>query len=167
MNPKALFVILLIALIIYMGISQKQAVCNPPYIPHGNECCIDSNQDAVCDTDQPEAFVTTLSETTTTLDPCISLSGYNKTACLFEKDKRRYADDCVESCDNASSACRPACEQKELAKEKIACLETCFKEYSLCYSECGAIAPLASPAEKAGANETKKKATALNITNMF
>ena len=49
MNPKALFVILLIVLIIYLGMTQKQAVCNPPYILHGSECCIDSNLDGLCD----------------------------------------------------------------------------------------------------------------------
>jgi hypothetical protein len=167
MNPKALFVIMLIVLIIYLGMSQKQAVCNPPYILHGNECCIDSNQDSFCDKDQPDAFVTTLSETTTTLDPCMGLSGYNKTACLFDTEKRRYSDDCVESCDNASTVCRSDCEGKELTKEKIACVDICFKEYSLCYSGCGVVARAEKPVNPAGANETKKNATPQNLINIL
>jgi hypothetical protein len=159
MNPKALFVIMLIVLLIYLGISQKQAVCNPPYILHGNECCIDSNLDGFCDKDQPEAFVTTLSETTTTLDACLGLTGYNKTACLFEKEKRRYADDCVESCENSSSVCSSLCDAKEATKEKIACADLCFKKYTSCYSGCGMTIPKGASAKPS--NQTKKNATAL------
>jgi len=167
MNPKALFVILLIVLLLYLGMTQKQAVCNLPYILHGNECCIDSNQDAFCDKDQPEAFVTTLSETTTTLDPCIGLSGYNKTACLFDKEKRGYSDDCVEECDNASIVCRSSCVEKNLTKEKIACADKCFKEYALCYSGCGVVARAGSPVKPAGDNDTRKNVMTLNKTNIF
>ena len=167
MNPKALFVILLIVLIIYLGMSQKQTVCNPPYLLHGSECCIDANQDSVCDKDQPEALVTTLGETTTTLDPCIGLSGYNKTACVFDKEKRRYADDCVESCDNASTVCRAACDLKELTKEKIACADTCFKNYTACYSNCGVTSQMASSPKRSSVNPSKENRTVLTLPNIF
>jgi hypothetical protein len=166
MNPKALFVILLIVLLIYLGMSQKQAVCNPPYIRNGNECCLDTNQDAFCDKDQPEAFITTQGETTTTLDPCFGLTGYNKTACVYDKEKRRYADECAEACGNTSSVCRSECDLKELTKEKIACADLCFKEYSACYSGCGVTAaPMAKPGVS---NQTKKNSTVpLNLTDIY
>jgi|WetSurMetagenome_2_1015567.scaffolds.fasta_scaffold08718_4 hypothetical protein len=167
MNPKALFAIMLIVLIIYLGMTQKQSVCNTPYILHGSECCIDSNLDGICDKDQPEAFVTTTSETTTTLDPCFGLSGYNLTSCVYEKEKRRYAGDCVESCGNASDVCRSACDLKELTKEKIACADLCFRNYTLCYSECGADAQIRPSVKSALSNQTKKNATALNRTDIL
>jgi hypothetical protein len=165
MNPKALFLILMVALIIYLGVTQK-AVCNAPYIQHGNACCIDSNMDYVCDVDQPEAFATTSSATTTTLDPCIGLSGYNKTECLFKKEKKGYYDGCVEQCDNSSTACRSACDSKERSKEKIACADTCFKEYKLCYSECGTDpSPAQGPVKEADKKE--KDALPRNITEVY
>jgi hypothetical protein len=167
MNPKALFVILLIVLIIYLGMTQKQAVCNPPYIPHGNECCIDTNRDSLCDKDQPEAFVTTLGETTTTLDPCLGLSGYDKTACVFDKEKRRYADDCMESCGNASIVCRSECDVKEATKEKIDCADLCFNNYTSCYSECklpAAANPSVNPPEP---DMTNKNATTPTLIDIF
>jgi hypothetical protein len=167
MNPKALFVILMIVLIIYLGMSQRQAVCNPPYILHGTECCIDANQDALCDKDQSGAFITTLSETTTTLDPCISLAGYNKTACLFEKEKRRYSQDCAEQCDNVSTICRSSCEEKELPKEKIACADLCFKEYEVCYSGCGVIEQQGPAVRHSGPGETEPDREIQNLTTVF
>jgi hypothetical protein len=167
MNPKALFAIMLIVLIIYLGMTQKQSVCNPPYILHGSECCMDTNQDGYCDKDQPEAFVTTTSATTTTLDPCLGLDGYNLTACVFDKEKKRYTDECVESCGNASSVCRSACDVNELTKEKIACADLCFRNYTLCYSDCGVNLKQGPSAKPFVSNLTKKNATALNITDIL
>jgi hypothetical protein len=162
MNPKAVFLIMLIALIIYLGMTQKQAVCNPPYILRGIECCIDSNQDGLCDKDQPEAF----GETSTALDPCIGLSGYNKTACLFDKEKRRYAEECAVTCDNASSVCRSECDVKEPTKEKIACADTCFKNYTACYSGCG-VTPQAAPSPKPSANASNENRTVIVLPKIF
>jgi hypothetical protein len=165
MNPKALFVILLIAVIIYMGISQKQSICNPPYISHGSDCCIDANQDNICDIDQPKAFVTTPEMTTTTLDPCIGLTGYNKTACMIEKEKRGYVEDCVGQCDNVSVSCLAVCDTKQLPKEKVACADTCLKKYKVCYSDCGA--SLSDPAKSSAGNATKQNGTMLTIPKIF
>ena len=167
MNPKTLFVIFLIVLIIYLGMSQKQTVCNPPYLLHGTECCIDANQDSVCDKDQPEAFVTTPGETTTTLDPCMGLSGYNKTACVFDTEKRRYANDCAESCDNNSTVCRSACDLKELTKEKIACADTCFKNYSICYSNCGVTPQAVASLKPSSANASNENRTIIVLPKIF
>jgi len=88
MNPKALFILLVIILILYLAATQK-SICDPPYINHGNGCCIDSNGDRICDEDQPGAFVTSSGATTTTLDPCTGLSGYNKTQCVFQQEKKK------------------------------------------------------------------------------
>lgn len=165
MNPKTLFVVLLIAIIIYMAISQK-AVCNPPYIMHGAECCMDSNQDSVCDKDQPEAFKTMPSATSTTLDPCIGLTGYNMTACVFAKEKRRYYDDCVDACNNASRDCRYTCEQKNQSKEKIACVDICFKRYTVCYAECGNV-PALPEGHRPAPNSTADSTGPPGITDVF
>ncbi len=165
MNPKALFVILLIAVIIYMGINQKQSVCNPPYISHGSDCCIDSNQDGVCDKDQPGSFVTTPGETTTTLDQCIGLSGYNKTACVIEREKKGYVDECIEQCDNASVSCVALCDVKQVSKEKVACADACLKKYKACYSDCGI--SLSDPSKPSTGNATKRNGTMLTIPNLF
>ena len=161
MNPKALFVILLIAVIIYLGISQKQMVCGSPYILHGNECCIDINQDNICDKDQSQAFVTTPGATTTTLDPCLGLRGYNKTACIIEQEKRGYAEDCISQCANASSSCMTVCDGKQAPKEQIACADACLQNYKACYSDCG----VSLPGTQAGA--TKQNGTALTIPKLF
>lgn len=161
MNPKALFVILLIVVIIYMGISQKQMVCNPPYILHGSDCCIDVNQDNICDKDQPEAFVTTPGETTTTLDPCAGMTGYNKTACVIEKEKRAYSEDCAGQCENASVSCMAVCDGKQVPKDKVACADTCLQNSKSCYSDCG----VSPPGTQAGA--VKQNGTALTIPKLF
>ena len=164
MNPKALFVILLIVLVVYLGISQK-TVCDPPYMQHGKECCMDANKDLVCDIDQPEAFVTTTSGTTTTLDPCIGLTGYDKTACEYSKEKRGYYDDCVDACDNASRDCRASCDQQNGTKAKMSCADACFKGYSQCYSQCGEAPSVAgkNPEE----SMPKKNSTAMNLTTVY
>ncbi len=46
------FMLLLAALLVLAACSNQPAVvCNKPYIIHGQECCLDSNSNNICDTD--------------------------------------------------------------------------------------------------------------------
>ncbi|MEM5812694.1 MAG: hypothetical protein QW286_03175, partial [Candidatus Aenigmatarchaeota archaeon] len=51
----ALFAILISALVV-CGCVQQPHTCEPPYIIKGNGCCIDNNNNGICDSDeeQPE-----------------------------------------------------------------------------------------------------------------
>jgi hypothetical protein len=48
---KIIAIILLLSLVLVVGCSQ-QMVCNKPYIQVGNECCLDNNDNNICDSDE-------------------------------------------------------------------------------------------------------------------
>lgn len=48
---KKLLIILIIGLILISG-CEKEVVCNKPYIQVGTECCLDSNDNSICDKDE-------------------------------------------------------------------------------------------------------------------
>jgi len=48
----ALLVVLAFALLIAACSSGPAVVCNKPYIIHGRECCLDSNNNSICDVDE-------------------------------------------------------------------------------------------------------------------
>jgi hypothetical protein len=35
-------------------IAEEVIKCDPPYIRHGSECCLDQNENAICDDDEAE-----------------------------------------------------------------------------------------------------------------
>jgi len=68
---ESLFMKRLIILLILMGIVAtsgciQQVTCNKPYIKVGKECCLDINDNAICDKDETTTSTTTTSTTTTT-----------------------------------------------------------------------------------------------------
>jgi hypothetical protein len=63
----------LIILLVLMGIVAtsgciQQVTCNKPYIKVGKECCLDINDNAICDRDEKISSTTTTEVTTTTLE---------------------------------------------------------------------------------------------------
>lgn len=56
-------VVLFLFLFLFSGCQQK-IVCNKPYVLIGNSCCLDKNDDAICDQDQQEEFLNNEAETT-------------------------------------------------------------------------------------------------------
>ncbi len=59
------FAIIAVATSIVMAAYIMQPYCNKPYIQVGRDCCLDENNDRICDKDKP-ITTTTLSTTTTT-----------------------------------------------------------------------------------------------------
>jgi hypothetical protein len=66
---KIILGLIIISMLIIVGCSKQAAVvCNAPYIQKGAECCLDRNDNKICDSDEGvvQATETTLKETTTT-----------------------------------------------------------------------------------------------------
>ena len=61
---KAGFLIAIIVL--FSGCICLEPTCNPPYIAVGNECCLDANNDSICDKDQPVYTTTSTAPSATT-----------------------------------------------------------------------------------------------------
>jgi len=63
MEKIIIFSIILLLVIIASGCVQ-QVSCNPPYILVGTECCLDTNENGICDKDETTTTVTTTVATT-------------------------------------------------------------------------------------------------------
>lgn len=59
--------ILLIALIALLFLKSDKPLCNSPYIQVGNECCLDQNNNKICDKDETTAPTQTQQPTTNTV----------------------------------------------------------------------------------------------------
>lgn len=55
----------LVLLIVLFAGCGSNIVCNPPYIQVGSSCCLDQNENNICDKDEPATTTTTTSTTTT------------------------------------------------------------------------------------------------------
>ena len=55
MIEKLLLALGIIAIIFISGCTQTGAVCNKPYILVGNSCCLDKNDNGICDSDETAA----------------------------------------------------------------------------------------------------------------
>ena len=55
MKTQIVLIIGILGVLVISGCTnQSGPVCNPPYIVHGDDCCLDRNGDSICDSDQPE-----------------------------------------------------------------------------------------------------------------
>jgi len=67
---KFLFLLVILSLLIIISGCVEEVICNPPYIQVGNECCLDLNDNNICDSDEEGTVTTTTTsvlETTTTV----------------------------------------------------------------------------------------------------
>ncbi|MBU4266457.1 MAG: hypothetical protein L6243_01785 [Candidatus Altiarchaeales archaeon] len=64
---KRYYLILLIGIAILSGCLSDSIVCNSPYIRFEDYCCLDENDDGVCDSDKPRILSTITSTTITTV----------------------------------------------------------------------------------------------------
>jgi len=61
---KKIILPMILLLVIITSGCVEQVACNPPYIIVGNECCLDTNDNQICDKDETTTTVTTTVETT-------------------------------------------------------------------------------------------------------
>jgi len=52
MKKTILIGVLIITLLVISGCGQQQITCNKPYILVGTECCLDQNDNSICDRDE-------------------------------------------------------------------------------------------------------------------
>ena len=64
--PRILLSLLLVALMCCCVKNGSELVCNNPYIQVGNECCLDRNDNNICDKDEITAMTTSTTTATTT-----------------------------------------------------------------------------------------------------
>ena len=83
MTLKFIISLLLIGVVVMSGCIKEQVTCNKPYIKVGTECCLDQNDNEICDKD--EVVTTTIISTTATTDECADLDKFNKSNCYFKK----------------------------------------------------------------------------------
>ena len=71
---KMIFVLLVIVMFVAVGCSKPAAVvCNAPYIQKGTVCCLDQNNNKICDSDEGTVPATeTTMKATTTVAPATS-----------------------------------------------------------------------------------------------
>jgi len=73
-NTMFLASILLFSIFI-SGCTQQKVTCNPPYILVGNSCCLDTNNNKICDKDEtttPSTILSTILSTTPVITTTIS-----------------------------------------------------------------------------------------------
>lgn len=99
---KRYYLILLIGIAILSGCLSDSIVCNSPYIRFEDQCCLDENDDGVCDSDKPRilsttttaVLITTSSTTTTTSTTSTTIEPecYINKDCDLTKDICRNGD---------------------------------------------------------------------------
>jgi len=62
---RILLGILLISVILVAGCTQTEIICNKPYIKVGTDCCLDVNDNGICDKDETTTTTTIYRPTTT------------------------------------------------------------------------------------------------------
>jgi hypothetical protein len=66
MRANSLFLgVALVFIVLFAGCTNN-VVCNKPYIQVGTSCCLDENDNSICDTDEPPTTTTTTTTTSTT-----------------------------------------------------------------------------------------------------
>ncbi|MBN2014333.1 MAG: hypothetical protein JW778_04060 [Candidatus Altiarchaeota archaeon] len=84
--------ILLLSIILVCGCvkdAREEIVCNKPYILVGNECCLDVNDNKICDVDETTTTSTTTSTTITTTSTTSTTTTTTTTlpiACFINSD---------------------------------------------------------------------------------
>lgn len=67
MDSKILLSLVLVGAILFSGCVDQKVVCNKPYIRVGSDCCLDSNDNSICDSDEISPTTTTTTITSTTI----------------------------------------------------------------------------------------------------
>jgi len=62
----SILVLAIIGIIFISGCIQQEVICNPPYIKVGTSCCLDQNNNSICDKDETIATQTQQTASTTT-----------------------------------------------------------------------------------------------------
>lgn len=70
-----ILILAIIGIIFISGCIQQEVTCNPPYIKVGTSCCLDQNNNSICDKD--EAISTQTQQTTSTITSGSNTSGTN------------------------------------------------------------------------------------------
>ncbi len=134
MSAKFLLIFVLLGMVLFLALSSRQVVCNPPYIFIGTDCCLDQNNNSICDRD--EYISSTAAMTTTTVDVCSALTGSERDKCLEERSRQGFLQKCLDRCDSISLGCREICRGKWLPSEKDDCTSRCFSDYRSCTLDC-------------------------------
>ena len=66
MRSNVLFFGVALVLVSLLAGCTNSVVCNKPYIQVGSACCLDANDNSICDSDEPSTTTTTVTTTTTT-----------------------------------------------------------------------------------------------------
>lgn len=89
MKKEVLFAVFLFAAVLITSCStQQQTVCNKPYIQVGTDCCLDKNDNSICDEDEIEESI---EEDGVTVN-CIKLCDPGVTRCSLE-----YKEQCSDN----------------------------------------------------------------------
>ncbi|MBN2250541.1 MAG: hypothetical protein JW724_00520 [Candidatus Altiarchaeota archaeon] len=69
----------MLSLAIFSGCASKEVVCNPPYIHVGSDCCLDLNNNSVCDSQDPTTTTSTSSTSSSSTSTSTSSSTTERT----------------------------------------------------------------------------------------
>jgi len=86
-----LFIGLILGVILISGcIGSQKPTCNKPYILVGNECCLDENDDGICDKDKP--ITTTSTKLTVIGSECFEKRSYNEMYFCLIREAMKIGD---------------------------------------------------------------------------
>ena len=89
-------VTLLVILIFLTGCFNQEIICNKPYILVGDKCCLDANDNKICDQDETQEIKQTqrnkqnLEKLKENIDTTESKNVYDAVQSVFEKDCYHY-----------------------------------------------------------------------------
>ena len=108
---KSIIFLILIGIVVTSGCIQ-QVICNKPYIRFGKECCLDINDNSICDKDETTTSTTTTSTSTTTTlskvcNPCFQYFTFvdysNRTLIIRNGERNIRIESVISRPDGAST----------------------------------------------------------------
>lgn len=71
-----ILLIVIIALFVFVAFLNQSIICNTPYIRVGNGCCLDTNDNRICDSDESTIYQTTTTTSVTTISTSMTTTSF-------------------------------------------------------------------------------------------